>query len=134
MKKTIAQQLKIADFPFEIRDKRGNLIYYERSDNFWQKWTYDLDNNEQYYEQSNGYSYKCEYNSIGLIVRYEDSNNYWKIYEYDSDGNQIYCETSKGIIIDDRPKESTKRCFCGAKFDGIQCYACGFDATEIDIY
>jgi hypothetical protein len=23
---------------------------------------------------------------------------------------------------------------CGAKFDGIECYACGFDATEIDIY
>lgn len=23
---------------------------------------------------------------------------------------------------------------CGAEFDGIECYSCGFDATEIDIY
>lgn len=28
----------------------------------------------------------------------------------------------------------SKRCFCGAKFDGIECYACGFDASEVDIY
>ena len=27
-----------------------------------------------------------------------------------------------------------KRCFCGAKFDGIECYSCGFDASEVDIY
>lgn len=26
------------------------------------------------------------------------------------------------------------KCHCGSKFDGIECYSCGFDATEIDIY
>ena len=31
-------------------------------------------------------------------------------------------------------KYKTYQCHCGAKFDGIECYACGFDATEIDIY
>jgi len=31
-------------------------------------------------------------------------------------------------------RKSTKRCHCGAEFDGIECYSCGFDATEIDIY
>ena len=28
----------------------------------------------------------------------------------------------------------SKRCFCGAEFDGIECSGCGFDASEIDIY
>ena len=31
-------------------------------------------------------------------------------------------------------KSKTYQCHCGAKFDGIECYECGFDATEIDIY
>ena len=29
--KTIAQELKITDFPFEINDKNNNEIYYEDS-------------------------------------------------------------------------------------------------------
>jgi hypothetical protein len=29
--KTIAQQLNITDFPFEINDKNGNEIYFENS-------------------------------------------------------------------------------------------------------
>lgn len=28
----------------------------------------------------------------------------------------------------------SKRCFCGAKYDGISCKSCGFDASEVDIY
>ena len=30
--KTIAEQLNIKDFPFRIKDKEGNQIYYEASD------------------------------------------------------------------------------------------------------
>ena len=29
---TIAQQLKVKDFPFIIEDSKGNQIYYENSD------------------------------------------------------------------------------------------------------
>ena len=28
----------------------------------------------------------------------------------------------------------SKRCFCGAAWDGITCNHCGFDASEVDIY
>ena len=28
----------------------------------------------------------------------------------------------------------SKRCFCGADFDGIECNSCGFHASEVDIY
>ena len=62
---TIAEQIKW-DFKtngdFEIRDKNGRRIYYEYS------------------------------------------NGYWAKMEYDSKGNQIYYENSIGEIIDKRPK------------------------------
>jgi hypothetical protein len=53
--KTIAQQLNVKDFPFEIKDKNNNLIYYENSNNIWWIGEYDKNNNEIYYEDSYGY-------------------------------------------------------------------------------
>ena len=84
MKKTIAQQLGITDFPFKIKDKNGNRIYYEQSNGYWSRYKYDSDGKERYYENSYGY---------------------WSKIEYDSDGNEIYYENSAGKIIDNRPKE-----------------------------
>ena len=81
---TIAQQLKIKDFPFVIKDKNGNRIYFEDSDGSW---------------------YKREYDSNGNQIYYEDSNGFWNKREYDSNGNQIYYEDSDGDIIDNRPKQ-----------------------------
>jgi hypothetical protein len=52
--KTIAQQLGIKQFPFEIKDKNGNQIYYENSDGFWVKLEYDSNGNEIYFENSSG--------------------------------------------------------------------------------
>ncbi len=54
--KTIAQQLNIKEFPFEIRDKNGNQIYWEDYDGFWCKTEYDSNGNEKYWEDSNGFS------------------------------------------------------------------------------
>ena len=31
--KTIAQQLNIKEFPFEIKDENGNVIYYDSNNN-----------------------------------------------------------------------------------------------------
>ena len=61
--KTIAQQLNVKEFPFYIKDSNGNQIYYE------------------------------------------NSNGYWSKREWDSNGKVIYYETSHGTIIDNRPKE-----------------------------
>ena len=47
-------------------------------------WLYDSNNNEIYYENSNGF---------------------WVKREFDSNNNRIYWENSQGIIIDKRPKE-----------------------------
>jgi len=55
--KTIAQQLKIKKFPFIIKDDNGNQIYYEDSNVFWFKQEFDSNGNKIYYEDSNGYVY-----------------------------------------------------------------------------
>ena len=81
--KTIAQQLNVKDFPFEIKDKNGNGIYYENSNGYWEKGEYDSNRN---------------------LIYLEDSNGYWWKKEYDSKRNLIYFENSKGNVIDNRPK------------------------------
>ena len=53
--KTIAQQLNITEFPFEINDKNGNEIYSEYSDGRWYKKEYDSYGNLTRFENSNGY-------------------------------------------------------------------------------
>lgn len=55
MKKTIAQQLNIKEFPFEIKDKNGNEIYWENSNGDWFRREYDSYGNETHYENSKGF-------------------------------------------------------------------------------
>ena len=81
--KTIAQQLNIKEFPFIINDKNGREIYIEQSNGFW---------------------WKREYNSIGNAIYYEDSDGFWVKREFDTKGNRIYYEDSGGKIEDNRPK------------------------------
>src|SRR5690606_1586636 len=99
---TIAQQLKIKDFPFEIKDSNGNIIYHETSNGYWYKYEYDSKSNQIYYEDSNGYWIKREYDSNGNLIYFENSRGYWYKCEYDSKGNRIYYENSDGTIIDRR--------------------------------
>ena len=54
---TIAEQIKWnfeANGYLEIKDKNDNLIYYEGSDGYWSKSEYDSQGNEIYYEDSKG--------------------------------------------------------------------------------
>ena len=83
MSKTIAQQLKISEFPFIIKDKNGYQIYSETSEGYWSKRQYDQNGKQIYYENSNGN---------------------WSKYEYDQNGILIYYEDSDGSITDNRPK------------------------------
>ena len=103
MNKTIAQQLNIKDFPFEIKDKNGNRIYFENSTGYWVKYEYDQNGKHIYFEDSNGSWCKYEYDQNGNQIYFEDSNGSWCKYEYDQNGNQIYFEDSDGYIEDNRP-------------------------------
>jgi hypothetical protein len=101
---TIAQQLKVKDFPFEIKDKNGNKIYFEDCHGYWYKHEYDSNGNKIYSETSEGYWEKREYDSNGNRIYFENCNGFWAKREYDSNGNVIYFENSNGEIINKRPK------------------------------
>ena len=81
---TIAQQLNIQQFPFRIKDSKGNQIYYE---------------------YSNGYWCRSEFDSNGNTIYSENSYGFWIKREYNSKGKEIYFENSDGRIIDKRPKQ-----------------------------
>ena len=83
MKKTIAQQLNVKEFIFEIKDKNGKVIYCEYSNRYWYRWEYD---------------------SNGKEIYSEDSDEYWEKREFNSNGNRIYYENCDGVIVDNRPK------------------------------
>ena len=51
---TIAQQLKIKEFPLRIKDLKGKTIYFENSNGYWEKREYDANGNLIYSEDSNG--------------------------------------------------------------------------------
>ena len=85
---TIAKQLKIKEFPFKIKDSSGKEIYYENSDGYWAK---------------------SEYDSKGNMIYFENSNGYWAKSEYDSKGKEIYYENSNGTVIDHRPKTDVQK-------------------------
>jgi hypothetical protein len=99
---TIAQQLNIKEFPFIIKDKKGNEIYFESSHGYWIKKEYK-DDKQVYYENSDGYWWKSEWKE-GNEIYYENSEGYWFKSKF-NDGNEIYYEDRDGIIRDNRPKE-----------------------------
>lgn len=97
--KTIAQQINWdfdANGSLVIRNKNGNQIYYENSDGFW---------------------VKREYDSEGKEICYENSDGHWAKQGHDSEGNLIYFENSDGKIVDNRPKTCENRVI---EIDGVK--------------
>jgi YD repeat-containing protein len=111
---TIAKQLNIKKFPFIIKDKRGNTIYKEWLDGYWNKCEYDTNghltrcedsngileikenNNLTYRKYKNGSWEKYEYNANGKVTRFERSDGFWYTREYDDNGNLLHDEDSNG--------------------------------------
>ena len=85
---TIAQQLKVRNFPLIITDSKNKQIYSETSDGYWTK---------------------REYDERGNRIRFETSTGYWSICEYDDKDREIYFENSEGDITDNRPKTDIQK-------------------------
>lgn len=75
-------------FPIEIKNEVGNETYYENSNGFWWKREYDSAGNQTYYET---------YDSTGNQTYYETSNGYWRKRAYDQLGKVTYYEDSDGL-------------------------------------
>jgi hypothetical protein len=102
--KTIAQQLNVKDFPFEIKDENGNVIYYEDSDNYWIRYEFDSNGNQTYYINSCKCWERSKFDSNNNLVHWRDFDGNSFKQEFDSNNNRIYFEASNGQIIDNRPK------------------------------
>jgi hypothetical protein len=74
--------LNVRDSEFEVLDEKGNLIYGENSNGYWEKRKFDEQGNRIYWVNSDGY---------------------WNKREYDEQENEVYYENSDGVIIDKRP-------------------------------
>ena len=95
---TIAEQLKIKEFPFRIKDKQGNLLYREDSNGYWIKTEYDSEGREIYFE-----------NSLGIIIdnRPKPDTTHsedWNESAYGSVGKKVYhinsdAETNSDDVI-----------------------------------
>ena len=83
-------------------DDKGNKIYYERSTGYWEKWGYDDDGNQIYYENSVGFWQKNEYDDNGNRIYQERSDGFWWKWEYGDNGDMLYYENSNGNIWDNR--------------------------------
>jgi hypothetical protein len=83
-------------FPIEINDTNGSQTYYENSDGYWNKREYDSNGNKIYFEDSYGYWCRYEYDSDGNKTYRENSWGYWCKCEYDDNGNRTYYEDSDG--------------------------------------
>ena len=121
-KRTIAKKLDIRVFPFEIKDRLGNVIYSEDSNGSWKKRVYDLDGYEIMYEDSNGQLEKTDYYSSGKQIYYKSTKGFTKtnydkenrivstivfqknerrgyrrqLKKFDTKGNITYCEYENG--------------------------------------
>ena len=108
MKKTIAQELGVTDFPFEITDKRGNTIYMEDKNGYWARWEHDSEGREIYFEDSDSFWRKSKRDDNVNRTYYKCSDGFWQAWETDEAGEVIYSEDSNGQIIDNRPKPAPK--------------------------
>ena len=124
LSKVLGKHVKADPHTYDsVYDDSGNLIYYEKSDGYWEKWErnekgkivfyttvnnyweknkYDESGNEIYHEDSGGYWIKRWYDEKGNFIYFEDSDGNWNRMEYNEIGHLIYRENAKGVILDRR--------------------------------
>ena len=98
---TIAQQLGITVFPFEIKEN-GKVMYFENRARYWVKYQYDKNGNEIKRECSDFYVGISTFNENNQLTSFEDSKGYWQKREYDKNGVQNYYANSHGVVDDNR--------------------------------
>ena len=89
----------VSKYDDSILNEKGYQIYYEDSDGFWNKYEYDNNGKEIYYEDSDGYWVKKEYDNNGNQIYSINSNGFWIKKEYDDNGNNTYVENSDGYWV-----------------------------------
>jgi hypothetical protein len=112
-------------FPIDIKNADCNPTYFENSDGYWSRLEYDEDGNQTYYEDGNGYWTRREYDENGKVTYYETSGGFWTRYEYDKNGKETYFEDRYGT------KRGTKRGSCSGKVIEVEEEKLGTRTSEI---
>ena len=76
LSETLAENGIDFTFPIEIKNADGQYTYFEVSEGYWHKREYDANGNEVYFETS---------------------NDFWIKRQYDAEGNETYFEDSGGV-------------------------------------
>ena len=118
---TIAQQIKW-DFEtngdLEIKDKNGRTTYWENSNGYWAKREWDSQGNEIYYANSYGFWSKQEWDSQGREIYYENSNGKIKDYRPNQfEGKEIVIDRSMLSVIE-KSKELVDRFYLSLPNNG----------------
>jgi hypothetical protein len=77
-------EIKITDttnvqFPIIIKDKRGNIIYYQNENGYWEQYTYDDNGKELTFKNSFGGWYKKTYDENGYELTFKNSSDDYRI-------------------------------------------------------
>jgi hypothetical protein len=88
------KELGIAfSFPIVIKDGNGDRTYYESSDGYWERHEYDSNGKLTFCKSSYGYWSRREYDSNGNLTYFENSDGYKK-------GTPRSAKTCSGKVID----------------------------------
>ncbi len=82
--------------PIQIKNEAGEETYFENTNGYWHKYEYNSAGKETYFKNGDGFCRMIKYNSAGKETYREDNNGYWCKSEYDSSGNETYYENSGG--------------------------------------
>ena len=102
------KELGIAfSFPIEIKDAKGNVTYFEDSDDYWERYEWDDNGRATYFEDSDSYWARFERDAEGRPTYHENSDDYWQMWVRDANGDVTYYENSTGVKKG-TPKSLTK--------------------------
>ena len=130
--KTIAQNLNIKQFPFEIRDSSGNEIYYENSNGYWRKREYNSEGDEIYYENSKGKVIDNRINEDVKLVNEDESarqvlegmgyyvRNLWSVNDVNGFNGKVSKEEALKILDSALTHPYTMEVVFGLIKDGVR--------------
>ncbi len=101
-------------YPIQLKDSRGNEVYFENCHGTWTKYEFDSNDNEIYAEYSTGFWIERKYNEKDQMTYLIDSNGFWQKQQYNPDnGFETYYENSYGDIRGKPVAKVLKPAFAG---------------------
>ena len=93
---TKAETLEITDFPYSEYDEYGNDTYYEEKEGYWYRCEYDENSNQTYLENANGFWSERVYDKNDNQTYYLNSDLQWDMIIYDEHSDMIHFEDWRG--------------------------------------